>query len=310
MKKFSIKTTIIGSFILIFLGYITATVLTINSLNKDRKKINEIYSKTKNEMMFFDKLEINYNNGVSLLYQSYILKNKNLLERAKNRFLLMVKLIDSAENKYANLLSPKETYDLNKIKIKIHSLITKTIKEFNNGIDSGNLPVATIQKIDETSNLLKNITLKLASKLSNKIEISVDEINSNFETVLGTLIIIYAILTLILFISFVILRNYLWLPLLDISKVIEMFKQGQLNMRFKVSSENEIGKLKRDLNEMAKELSKLVQGIKNASDAMLNHSTNLASAAAEMSTTNEQTKCSQIRSVRLTERWYRILMIG
>ncbi len=289
MKNISVKTLTIGSFLLIVLGFVFATIYTLVVLNKNKEDINSIYYRDLSEIVLYHQIESNYNKGSKLLLKAYIKKNPKLIRQATTYFDKINSLISEDINTYRNLLSAEEISTLKDIKSKINSDLKQATQDMYNTIKAGNVSNGVIKELDDVSSSIENTLKHLIENRIGIMRASMDKVKSSFKTTLAILIIIYAALTIILLFGFIIIRNYLLNPLIDVSKVIEMFKRGNLNVRFEIDSNNEIGKLKRDLNDMAKELGKMVQNIKQASDVMVSNSSSLATAAAEMSATNEQT---------------------
>ena len=292
MRKVSVKSMTIGSFLLIIIGFIFATIYTLTTLSKNKYSINKIYYRDLNEIVLYNKIESNYSKGSKLLLKAYIKDNPNLINQAKVHFNRINSLIDSTVNNGKTKLSPMEISTLNNIKGKINSDLKHAIQDMISAIQSGNVSNGVIKELNDVSSSIQDILTKLTDNRIGIMRASMDKIKSSLKTTLAILIVIYSILTIILLSSFAFIKNNLLNPLLEVSKVIEVFKHGNLNIRFDIHSRNEIGKLKQDLNDMAIELSKMVKNIKQVSDIMVTNSSSLASAAAEMSATNEETTIS------------------
>ncbi len=289
MKNISVKTITLASFALIFVGFVLVTIFTISTLNGNENKINLIYYRDLGEINLYHKIENSFTKGEKLALKALIQRDKSLLKKAKKYLENVNNMIDQNESKFANVMTQREKSTLDTLKAMLNTYMETEINEVANAIDSGNISNDVMQKIDATSESIKNTITNLTNSRISIMRSSMDMIKSSFRNALVFLIIIYSILTIILIIGFITIKGNLLEPLIDVSKVIDMFKQGNLDIRFEVTENNEIGKLKQDLNDMAKQLSEMIQDIKKASDVMVSHSSNLASAAAEMSATNEQT---------------------
>jgi len=292
MKNISVKTMVILSFFLMISGFIITTIYTISVISNSKNRINKIYYRDLTEIALYHSIENNFSKGEKLLLKAYIKKDKNDLLKAELYFKKISSIINQTENSLRGKLSQNEISTLNSIKEKINSELPGLLESLKEAFSSEANYQNSIEKFDSISNSIKNTITQLTGNRIQLMRASMDRVKTNLKKALAVSIIIYAILTIILLLGFISIRNYLLNPLLSVSEVIAMFKQGNLNVRFEIDSNNEIGKLKRDLNEMAQELGKMVSQIKQSSDVMLTHSSSLAAAAAEMSATNEQTKRS------------------
>ncbi len=289
MKNVSVKSMTIGSFLLIIIGFVFATIYTITALSKNRHSINKIYHRDLNEIVLYHKIESNYSKGSKLLLKAYIKNNPNLINQAKTYFNKIDSLIDDTINNGKAKLSTDEINTLSSIENKINSDLKQATEDMAKALQSGNVSNGVIKELNEVSSSIQNTLTQLIGNRIGIMRTSMDKVKGSFKTTLTILVIIYSLLTIILIFGFIVIKNNLLDSLLEVSKVIEVFKHGNLNIRFDIDSKNEIGKLKQDLNDMAIELSKMVKDIKQASDVMVTNSSSLASAAAEMSATNEET---------------------
>ncbi|AEA33569.1 methyl-accepting chemotaxis protein [Hippea maritima] len=289
MKNISVKNLIRGSLALILFGFIIATVYTFSVINKNKTQINSIYYRDLIQVQIYHQIEENFNKGEKLLLKSYTLHSRDLLNQAKAYFTKINEIIENNTNKYSSILSNTEKSRLYNLKSSIDSQLNLAIKQIENSISTGKITPEELNRIDKmTLSIEKQITNLTRSRIAT-MRSTMDSLKSSLNATSMVLLVIYFILAGLLMFGYVAIKNYLLNPLLDVSVIISQFKEGKLNVSFKIDSNNEIGKLKQDLNDMAKALEVMVKNIKQASDVMLEHSTNLSSAAIEMSATNEQT---------------------
>ncbi|WP_022670535.1 methyl-accepting chemotaxis protein [Hippea alviniae] len=289
MKNISVKNLTLGSFILIFIGLLVVFFYTLSAFNSNKSKIDSMYYRDLRQISLYHQIEHNFNKGEKLLLKAYSLSDKNLLNQAKKYFYKVDELIDKNISTFGNMLSNSEIAALRSLKQTIDNQLTIAVKQVENSIESKEIKRSEIESIDKMTN---SIDAQITNLTNNRISImrsSMRKIKSSLNSTLIITIFIYVILTAIIIFAFTIIKGYLLNPLLEVSKVINEFKKGNLNIRFNIDSKNEIGKLKQDLNDMAKELEQMIKNIKQATDVMVSHSASLSSAAVEMSATNEQT---------------------
>ena len=289
MKNISIKNLSLGVFVLIFIGLLITFLYTLSAFNSSRKKINSMYYRDLHQMELYHKIEENFSKGEKLLLEAYSLSDRNLLEQAKGYFENVDNMIDKNISGLQNVISSSEISALRTLKDTIDRQLTVAVEQIEHSIASKNIKRNEIEKIDKMTDSINTQLSNLTNHRISLMRESMARIKSSFNTTLAVMILIYAILTAITAFAFVIIKGYILSPLLEVSKVINEFKKGNLNIRLNIDSQNEIGKLKQDLNDMAKELERMIKEIKQATDVMVNHSTSLSSAAVEMSATNEQT---------------------
>ncbi len=289
MRNISVKNLIRGSFALILLGFIIIAGFTFSVMSKSKTQINSVYYRDLTQVRLYHQVEKNFNKGEKLLLKAYMLHNISLLNQAKAYFIKINKIIESDTKKYSSILSSTEKSNLYNLKSSVNKQVNLAIKQIENSISTGKIIPDEVNKIDKMATPIENQITNLTDSRIATIRSTMYNLKSGLNAANVWMVIIYLILICVLVFSYLILAHYLLNPLFDVSEIVKQFKQGKLNLRFKIYTNNEIGKLKQDLNEMAKELEIMIKNIKQASDIMVEHSTNLSSATVEMSATNEQT---------------------
>ncbi|WP_025209701.1 methyl-accepting chemotaxis protein [Hippea sp. KM1] len=289
MKNISVKNLTRGSFGLILIGFIFATIYTFSVINKNKNQIDGIYYRDLTQIQLYHQIEQNFSKGEKLLLKAYTLHDRNLLKEAKVYFNNINRLIDTDTSKYSAILSEEEKSRLRNLKEAIQKQLSIAIEQIEKSIASGQIIADEIHRVDKMTMSIDSQITQLTNTRISTMRNTMSNLKSSLNTTNTVLLIIYIILAGLLLFGYIAINNYLLVPLLDVSVIIDQFRQGKLNVRFKIDSNNEIGKLKQDLNDMAKELEAMVKNIKEASDVMVSHSASLSSAAVEMSATNEQT---------------------
>ncbi|WP_035588184.1 methyl-accepting chemotaxis protein [Hippea jasoniae] len=287
MRNLSVKTLSLGGVLLILVGLLIASAYTFSVLKSYQRHLDRVYKRDLAQLSLYHKIESNFAKGEKLLFKAFSLKDSNLLERAKNNFSTIANLINKDLSHHRETLSNSEVERLRNLNSLIQRQLVIAADEIKKAIENNN--TADINKIDSKTIQIENEIESLTDSRIALVKNTISKLENSFKTTDMVMVLIYIILFGIVLIIFFSVKNYLLEPLKEVSIIIERFKHGELNIRFQSIENNEIGKLKRDLNDMAKELQKMVQDIKNASDVMVSHSASLSSAATEMAATNEQT---------------------
>ncbi|MES0335617.1 MAG: methyl-accepting chemotaxis protein [Candidatus Magnetobacterium sp. LHC-1] len=85
-------------------------------------------------------------------------------------------------------------------------------------------------------------------------------------------------------------------PLVDLARDLELIASGDLKVRFKYDTQDEVGKLSQGLNHMVTSLKDIISEVKDAADAMSDASGSLKSSSGKMSTdvVNQAERTTQI----------------
>ncbi len=287
MGNVSIKTLAVGGLSLIFLSFLVAAFYSTNTTKHSRDTIATVHNTDVAQVSLYNSIERNFNNAEKLLLKAYAVQDVSLADEAKTYFKKIDRIID--EDLKSTGISQAEKDRLNKLKQTIDAQLSLALNQIKTSIQSGKISKEELDKIDSMTNSIESQITNLLNKRIEKMKTSMDYLKNNLSRAFEIGLIIYAIIGFILIFSFLVIQRYMIAPLGDMGKVLEEVGKGNLNIRFKIDSKNEIGKLKKELNAMIENLQLMVQNVREASDSMVNHSTSLSAAAVEISAANEQT---------------------
>ena len=285
MGNISVKKVVVVSFALIFLGLIMGFYATMSSSGNVKHKTKIIYTRDLNQVSIYNKIRENYSKGEKYLLKAYFLKDGNMLNLAKKYFGKVDTLIDECIKK-ANI-SQSEKERLLSLKSAIDNQLKVALGQIN--LDSSEISYDQFNKFDK---LTQSIDEQIDSILNNRVKLirsSIADIYKGLNRHDKLMFIIYASIAAIVILSFLAFSKYLIYPLSGVGKVLDKIGDGDLSARFKVYTNNEIGKLKKNINSMVENLQAMVNETKSASDEMLKGSSNLSSTATQISAANEET---------------------
>ncbi len=289
MKNISVKNITLGAFGLIFLGFIISAIYTFTIIGKSGNRINTMYHRDLAQLKLYHNIKEAFSHGEKLLIKAYALRDKTLLEQARKCFSQVDNLISSNIKEFRAILTAREINALQRLKGSIDSQLKLAVVQVENSISTGEIKKEEINKTDQMASSIDN---QLTHLMNHRIELmrtSMDRLKNNLKNTEVVVSIVYIIITIIIILSFITIKNMLLNPLLDTSKTIELIGKGDLSIRFNIDSNNEIGKLSKELNNMVNNLQSMVKNIREAADSMVSHSVRLSSAAVEMSAANDQT---------------------
>ena len=285
MGSISVKKMVATFFVLIILGLVVGFYATISSSSNVKHKTKIIYTRDLNQVSLYNKIRENYSMGEKYLLKAYFLKDENMLKLAKRYFGKTDALIDESVSK--TNISQNEKERLLSLKSAIDNQLKVALSQIN--LDSSEISYNQFHKFDK---LTGSIDEQIDSILNNRVKLirsSIADIYKGLNRHGELMFIIYASVSAIVFLSFLAFSKYLIHPLSGVGKVLDKIGSGDLSARFEIYTNNEIGKLKKNINSMVKNLQTMVNETKSASDEMLKSSSNLSSTAAQISAANEET---------------------
>ncbi|WP_041324027.1 methyl-accepting chemotaxis protein [Hippea maritima] len=283
MGNVSVRKMIVAFFALIVLGLIVGFYATVSSSKSVKHRTKVIYTRDLNQVSLYNQIRKNYSKGEKYLLKAYFLKDKNMLNLAKKYFEKVDMLIDKNINK--TNISQTEKQKLMTLKSSIDNQLRVALNQMN--LNSNN--INDFQKFDK---LTQSIDEQIDSILDNRIGLIralIIDIYKGLDNHNKLMFTIYAIIAAIIVLGFLAFMKYLIKPLSGVGEVLDRIGSGDLSVRFKIYTNNEIGKLKRNINSMVENLQKMVNETKTASDNMLKGSSNLSSTSVQISAANEET---------------------
>ena len=285
MENISVRKMVAVFFVLIILGLIVGFYATMSSSSNVKHKTKVIYTRDLNQVNLYDKIRKNYSKGEKYLIKAYFLKDENMLNLAKKYFEIVDVLIDKSVNN--TNISQNEKERLVNLKSAIDNQLKVALGQIN--LDSSEISYGQFQKFDK---LTQSVDEQIDSILNNRIRLirsSIANVYTGLNRHNELMFVIYVSIAIIIVLGFIVFSKYLIHPLSGVGKVLDKIGDGDLSARFEVYTNNEIGKLKRNVNSMVENLQVMVNETKSASDAMLKGSSNLSSTAAQISAANEET---------------------
>jgi len=290
MGNISVKTLVTGGLALIFFFFVLTGFYIVHRTKISRNRVEILYKTDLNQIALYHNIEKNFNKGEKLLLKAYALKNRNIVKKASLYFNRVNNLIEKNIN--SDGISEQEANRLKRLEQTINTQLSLAIKQIEHADKTGSILEKEINGIDSMTQSVDSQITNLVNMRISKMRLSMKGLLISLSKTAATSLILYLIVAAILIVSFMIMKIYMLNPLNSIGSVLEEIGKGNLSARFDVRTNNEIGKLKREINDMIDKLQVMVEHIQKASDSMLNHSTNLSAAAVEMSAANEQTQKS------------------
>ncbi len=279
MSNMSVKKLILGGMFLVFLGFIFTGYYTLYAVKRNEGKLSNLYARDLNQISLYHAIENIFGKEEKMLLMAYELQNPQLIQKARKYFKKIDTLITyNIKNKR---LSRQEKIRLLKLKKAINTQFSFILNNFNKPYQ--------INNIDNMTRLINRQITALVNDRILKIQKTISNLRTNLSNTLKTTLVSYIIILTILIGSFLATKSYLFTPLDEIGKTLEDISKGNLNIRFKNMKNNEIGKLKRDINSMIQNIQLMVDNIKQAANSMAENSKSLSTASADISVANEQT---------------------
>ncbi|WP_025270516.1 methyl-accepting chemotaxis protein [Hippea sp. KM1] len=282
----SIKTLVISGLSIVLLGFVVMVTMNVSFINKSKSRLVRVYATDFKQITEYHKIERGFNKGERLLIKSYITRDRKLINQAKSQFSYAIEAIDRLLNNPS--ISGNEKQKLINLKNLLNKQLTIALNQLEETMKTGNYSEEELSKMDSMASTIEAAIVNITDSNLNQAEASLRSVIKSINRNATTTFIAYGILAVILIIIFIVTKSYLINPLSGVESVMNEIGKGNLNARFNVWTHNEIGNLKRQLNNMVDNLQKMVNNIKEAADAMVNHSAHLSSAAVQMSAANEE----------------------
>ncbi len=285
MGNVSVKKLSIVSFLLTVLVLFIGFYATMSSSKNIKNKTGIIYHRDLKQVDIYNLVRENYSKGEKYLLKAYFLKDEDALSQAKKYFKKVNSLIDESLAKTG--INQDEKQKIMALKSEINKQLKVALGQIN--FYSSEISYSQFNKFDKYTQPINKLIDSIINGRIKIVKSSIDNIYSNLNKHITEMIFIYALIALIVILASLIFTKYLVRPLGDVGKVLDKIGDGDLSARFEVYTNNEIGKLKRNVNSMVENLQVMVNETKSASDAMLKGSSNLSSTAAQISAANEET---------------------
>ena len=285
MNSISVKKVVILFFSFIILTLLIGIFSTMHSNNNIRQRTKVIYKRDLNQVNLYNQLRETYSKGEKYLLKAYFLKDENMLNLAKKYFRKVDTLINNNVNK--ENISQEEKKKLLKLKSAIDNQLKIALEQIN--LNSSEISYSQFRRFDT---LTQSINEQIDSILNNRVKVirsSIAYVYKALNKHSELMFIIYSSIVVIVILSFLVFIKYLIRPLSGVSEMLDKIGKGDLNARFNIYTNNEIGKLKKNINSMVENLQTMVNEVKSASDTMLKSSSNLSSTAVQISAANEET---------------------
>ncbi|WP_022670699.1 methyl-accepting chemotaxis protein [Hippea alviniae] len=289
LKNVSVKTIIISGLLLMFIGLVVSVIFTSSTINSSKRMIKHLKQHDFGQIMYYHELEKSFAKLKEALLKAYALNDDYSLNKAKQQINQINSIIEEYISKYSDSLTTIEKEKLRNIENDIDAEFNLTKEEIEKERKNPETKLSHIDFLDKNNSLIEKQITELVNIKLNSMSNFMDSINSSLNKSQTIGIIIYAILGIMMIAMFIILKMYLIDPLNGVQDVMREIGSGNLNVRFKVWTNNEIGNLKREMNKMIENLQIMVKNIKEATEIMVKDSQTLSTAAFEASSATEET---------------------
>ncbi|WP_035587472.1 HAMP domain-containing protein [Hippea jasoniae] len=243
MSNISVKTLTASILLLMFIGFAITAGYTFKIVQLSKHNLQLIESESIKQLNLYHEIENKYNTAEKIFLLSLLNNDSSGIPKIKRLLKEIIVLINN--NLERSKLSKDDAQYLSLIQKHIQNQLNKV---FGNATDIYSLHTdeQTFASINEVDKIINILTINKVKETSFNVEVLHNKINK----AKVILVILYLMLFAFSIASFYITKEYLLDPLQEVADAINEFKKGKLQFRFKVIRNNEIGKLKRDINEM------------------------------------------------------------